>query len=104
MEKYLPLILMGAVFLVATVGLTLSFSEDSTANVVVERSCKSLPVFANTPGNIVNCVDAVKGGCPAPYPVWKQYNFEIQGIQTCCCVRPKSDYQDASRGKSLYQG
>ncbi|MBI4140986.1 hypothetical protein HY485_04070 [Candidatus Woesearchaeota archaeon] len=98
MNQYLPFVLLAFVALTGVVGLTLSTSESTTANVVAERSCAT----ENTP-NWVNCLTP-NGGCPAPeedFAPYKQYAMVIGNIPTCCCA-PLHTQERYHRIRSLY--
>ena len=95
MNQYLPFVLLAFVALTGIVGLTLSTSESTTANVVAERSCAT----ENTP-NWVNCLTE-NGGCPERYPPYKQYGVHIGNVPTCCCA-PLHSEQNFKKVRSLY--
>ena len=84
MEKYVPYILLASVFLVATVGLTLNLTENTTGDVVKTRACSSVKE------DWVNCLTP-NGGCPQKYPPYKQWAAHIGNIPTCCCAPLKSE-------------
>ncbi|MBI4142094.1 hypothetical protein HY484_04165 [Candidatus Woesearchaeota archaeon] len=94
-HNYLPFALLAFVALTGIVGLTLSASESTTANLVVERSCAT----ENTP-DWVNCLTP-NGGCPERYPPYKQYAMVIGNVPTCCCA-PLHNAENFNRVRSLY--
>ncbi|MBI4017137.1 MAG: hypothetical protein HY363_05605 [Candidatus Aenigmarchaeota archaeon] len=78
------------VSLVAVGGLLLHTNESTTALVpaqkVWENNCRLVDA------NYKNCVSH-NGGCSPGYPDFKQYNFNVKGIMTCCCVPYNSNYK-----------
>lgn len=80
---------------VVAVGGLINSTNSSTALVSAAPSCGMMdPSYKN-------CV-SVNGGCSPGYPVFKQYNFNVKGIMTCCCVPHGSNYKRTKRGSSLY--
>lgn len=88
------------VSLVAIGGMLLYTNDSATAlvpaNNIQVKDCRILD------GDYKNCVSP-NGGCSPGYPVFKQYNFNVKGIMTCCCVPHGSNYKQVKRGNSLYE-
>ena len=93
------------VALVALGGLVMLWAEDSNTGLVpadqpvndvsIVKMCRLVDPRYN------NCITP-KGGCNPGYPEYKQYNFKVEGIPTCCCIPHLSDHKKRYGG-SLYQ-
>lgn len=94
MNQYLPFVLLAFVALTGVVGLVISTSESTTANIVVERSCSTVQK------DWVNCLTQ-NGGCPTRYPPYKQWSVNIGYVPTCCCD-PLHTTENYHKIRSLY--
>ena len=97
MEKFVPFVVLGLVFVTAMVGLLVTLNASSTGAVVDAQSCSAVnPAY-------VNCLTP-NGGCPGRYPDWKQWSFGIRdaNIPVCCCVPSRSDFAEYGRTHGLF--